>query len=204
TVLLTQEALGIAHRLLRLAQFVAAVDALLLEPLAHRLELMPQCLLPLAQALHAAGHAILIAALTILLRITLVTWAGLAVLLLPPIGAITLVTLVALALAERLVAHLLLALYHLAHLIERALHLLQGRVIGRLALFRRLQVLQNVVQFGEQLFGRILRAVFRHLLQAVEHGVKVFRRHGAVGRGTGGGVGSIIFLARQTFPVLAQ
>ena len=113
-------------------------------------------------------------------------WAGLRLLpalALPalrlPLLALARRLALALAFAESLISQLLLLARQLVEFVERFAHLARGGIL-LIAALGSLQVLQNVLQLVEHALRFGHRAVFRHVLEPVEHRLEILRRHRAV------------------------
>ena len=144
---LLPELAALAHLLQQLLQLLAQ-GLLVLPQFAELVRIALLALLPLLALLAPAGRA------------------GRAALLVAPL---------VLALAEGLVAQVLLLADHVAELVERRHHVVVHVVAALLARPGHLQVLQHLLQLFEQLLRGVLGAGARELLEPVDHALEILR-----------------------------
>ena len=126
---------------------------------------MPSC--PSVGLLLAFALLALLALLTALAALALLALTLLALALLAALHAPLL------ALAERLVAQLLLLAGHVVHVLHGAVHLARQRIGHAAVRPRGLQVLEDVAQLVEEALRLGDVAAAHHLLHLVEHAVEV-------------------------------
>ena len=158
-------AIGCCLSVLSLLAHAALVHLLgqLVEPITQRLLL-------LLQVCH-----ILLALLALLALLTLLAlWRT----LLATLALLTALAALVLALLEGSVTQLLLAADHVGQFIELPHHFVVAlAALLLLAGLCRLQVVEHLLQFLEQLARGIAVAVTRHLLHAVDHALEILRPH---------------------------